>query len=54
MGSLVVKMQEDKITKNKVRRFTDSDGHNIYLQPEEWSELGKPVHVKVTVENDDE
>jgi hypothetical protein len=42
-------LKKDKVTKNKVVRYSDGEGHNIYLQPEEVKGLGEPEVVKVTI-----
>jgi hypothetical protein len=47
---MVLILEKDKVTKNKVVRFADSANHNIYLKEDEVAELGDPTRLKVTLE----
>jgi len=48
---LVLILDKDKVTKNKVVRYADGANHNIYVQPEEVEELGLGDKLKVTLES---
>lgn len=44
-----IKMIKDKETKGAIR-YSDGDGHNIYLKKDEAAKLGTPDSVEVTIE----
>lgn len=45
-----LRLVKDKVTKNKVVRYSDGKNHNIYLQPDEVEALGYPEAIQITVE----
>jgi len=47
--NMTLTLMKDKVTKNKVVRFSDGNGHNLYLQPDEVKALGEPEAIKVTI-----
>jgi len=49
-SNMKLTLKKDKVTKNKVVRYADGDGHNIYLQPEEVGKLGNAETIVVTIE----
>ena len=48
---MVLRLVKDKVTKNDVIRYADSDGHNIYLKPEDVKRLGGDTGtIRITME----
>ena len=45
-----LRLEKNKVTKNSIVRYGDSDNHNIYLTPDEVQELGNPTVIKVSIE----
>lgn len=48
--SLTLTHDTQKELKGGKRRYSDADGHNIYLTGEEVKELGSPSSVTLTVQ----
>lgn len=46
---MVLHLTRDKVTKNGIVRYSDGNGHNIYLTPTEVAELGAPAIIHVTI-----
>ena len=47
---LTLTLIKDKVTKNGVVRYGDTDNHNLYLKPDEVQSLGQPDTITITVE----
>lgn len=49
---LTLTWDEEKKLKDGKRRFSDADGHNLYLTGKEVERLGKPAKLTLIIEGE--